>query len=220
MSGIIFDLDGTLIDSAPEIHAASVTVMQAHGMDPLSFQQVRGFIGNGVGVLISRCIATTDTPETPDLHAAMSRDFHEIYESTFGLTTLYPNVEATLRALHADGFRLGLCTNKPEGPTHAVLAHFGLTDLFHACAYGDGPYPRKPDPAPVRHVIDQMPARHFLYVGDSEVDAETAENAGLPMALFTPGYRKTPVEDLYHDARFDDFNQLRPIIEAIAPLPD
>jgi len=220
MSAIIFDLDGTLIDSAPQIHAASVTVMQSLDMDPLTFDQVRGFIGNGVGVLISRCIAAAGVPETPDLHGQMMRQFHEIYESSFDLTTLYPNAETTLRALKRDGFGLGLCTNKPEAATHAVLAHFGIADLFTACAFGDGPYPRKPDAAPVRHVLDRMPERHALYVGDSEVDAETAHNAGLPMALFTPGYRKTPVADLQHDATFDDFNQLRAIIDRLAPLPE
>jgi len=220
MSGIIFDLDGTLIDSAPQIHAASVTVMQAEELDTLSFEQVRGFIGNGVGVLISRCIAAVGAEETPELHARMSRAFGEIYETSFEHTTLYPHVAETLRALKADGFHLGLCTNKPEAPTRAVLAHFGLADIFEAMTCGDSPLPTKPDPAPLRHVVGQLPARRFLFVGDSEVDAETAEFSGLPFALFTPGYRKTPVEKLYHDATFDDFTQLRGIIDSIAPLPE
>ena len=220
MSGIIFDLDGTLIDSAPDIHAASIEVMRAQNLPTLSFEQVRGFIGNGVPTLISRCIAATDEPETPELHARMSGHFHEIYETRTALTTLYPNVEPTLRALSADGFKLGLCTNKPEAPTRAVLAHFGLADLFDACSYGDGPYPRKPDAAPVRHIVDLMPARHFLYVGDSETDAATARNAGIPCALFTQGYRKTPIAELYHDAHFDDFAELRAIIDRLAPLPE
>ncbi len=220
MSGIVFDLDGTLIDSAPQIHAASVEVMRDEGLATLPFEQVRGFIGNGVSVLISRCIAAAGAEETPDLHGRMTRAFHDIYESSFGLTALYPNVEETLRTLRSEGFCLGLCTNKPEGPTHAVLAHFGLADLFHACAFGDGPYPPKPDPAALRHVLNAMPERHVLYVGDSETDAETAQNAGVPMVLFTKGYRKAAVGDLYHDATFDDFADLRAVIDALAPLPD
>jgi len=72
----------------------------------------------------------------------------------------------------------------------------------------------------VRHVIEQLKARKFVYVGDSETDAATAENAGLPMALFTEGYRKTPVEELRQDATFDHFDQLREIIDRLAPLPE
>ena len=220
MSGIIFDLDGTLIDSAPDIHAGMALVFQTHGLQPLPLEQLRGFIGNGVGVLVSRCIKAAGLEETKALHAAMASQFQDIYETAVDLTTLYPHVEPTLRALKADGFKLGLCTNKPEAPTHAVLRHFGIDALFDAFAFGDGPYPRKPDPAPVRHVIDQIAARRFLYVGDSETDAATAQAAGLPMALYTQGYRKTPVEDLYHDAHFDDFADLRAIIDRLAPLPE
>lgn len=220
MSGIIFDLDGTLIDSAPQIHAASETVMRAEAMRTLPLDAVRGFIGNGVPVLISRCIAAAGADETPELHARMSRHFSEIYETSFDRTALYPGVSDMLHALKADGFRLGLCTNKPEAAARAVLAHFGLGEVFDAMACGDAGLPAKPDPAPLRHVVSQLPARQFLYVGDSEVDAETAHHSGLPFALYTRGYRHTPPEEIYHDATFDDFAQLRAIIDRIAPLPE
>ncbi|MDJ0630073.1 MAG: phosphoglycolate phosphatase [Rhodobacter sp.] len=220
MSGIIFDLDGTLIDSAPDIHAGMAEVFRTHGLAPLPFEMVRGFIGNGVSVLVSRCIRAAGLEETEALHAKMAGQFHDIYETAVNLTTLYPNVGETLQTLRSDGFHLGLCTNKPEAPTLAVLKHFGIERLFDAFAFGDGPYPHKPDPAPVRHVVDGLPARSFLYVGDSETDAETAQRAKLPMAIFTQGYRKTPIEQLYHDAHFDDFAELRPIIDRLAPLPE
>ncbi|MDJ0824769.1 MAG: phosphoglycolate phosphatase [Rhodobacter sp.] len=220
MSGIIFDLDGTLIDSAPDIHLGANAMMRSEGLPELSFDEVKGFIGKGVGALISQCLAAQGVDETPEQVARMSRLFHEIYETEIRLTTLYPNVESTLTGLKADGFHLGLCTNKPEGPTHAVLRHFGIDHLFDAFTFGDGPYPRKPDPAPVRHIVDQLPARDFLYVGDSETDAATAQNAKLPMAIFTQGYRKTPIEQLYHDAHFDDFAELRPIVDRLVPLPE
>ena len=220
MSGIIFDLDGTLIDSAPDIHAAMNAVLADRGAGPLPLEQVRGFIGNGVAKLVERCIRAAGLEATDTRHAEMAAEFHARYASAVHLTTLYPNVEPTLRALHADGFKLGLCTNKPEEPTHAVLRHFGIDGLFDGLSFGDGPYPSKPDPAPVRHVVEQLPARQFLYVGDSETDAATAKNAKLPMALFTQGYRKTPVEELYHDATFDDFADLRAIIDRFAPLPE
>jgi len=220
MSGIIFDLDGTLIDSAPDIHAGITQVLRDQGLPETTFDETKSFIGKGVPALISQILAHKGVAETPELAAQISEQFHPIYENAVTLTTFYPGVETTLRQLHADGFKLGLCTNKPEQPTMAVLDHFGITDLFTGLAFGDGPYPRKPDPAPVRHVVDQLPARHFLYVGDSETDAETAKNAGLPMALFTQGYRKTPINQLPHDASFDHFDQLRAIIDRLAPLPE
>lgn len=220
MSAIIFDLDGTLIDSAPDIHAAMAEVFKRRGIDPVPFQQVRSFIGNGVSKLVARCIRAAGLDESDALHAEIAAEFHARYAAAVHLTTLYPHVADTLQTLHKDGFRLGLCTNKPEAATHAVLKHFGIDHLFDAMSFGDGPYPAKPDPAPVRHIVDQLPARRFLYVGDSETDAETAKNAKLPMAIFTRGYRKTPVEQLYHDAHFDDFAQLRGIVDRLAPLPE
>jgi len=220
MSGIIFDLDGTLIDSAPDIHAGITKMLQAEDLPETTFAETKSFIGKGVPALISQCLAAKGVTEDPGQIDRMTRHFHTIYETQINLTTFYPGVESTLRQLHADGFKLGLCTNKPEIPTHAALKHFGIADLFTGLAFGDGPYPRKPDPAPVRHVIDQLPARHFLYVGDSETDATTAHNAGLPMALFTEGYRKTPVDQLPHDASFSHFDQLRAIIDWLAPLPE
>ncbi len=220
MSGIIFDLDGTLIDSAPDIHAGVLDMLSAEGLPEVSFEQTRSFIGNGVAVLIERVMAALDLPADAGRDARLTARFLQHYESAVTLTKLYPGVEPCLRALQADGFQLGLCTNKPEGPTRAVLAHFGLTELFAGFAFGDGPYPRKPDPAPVRHVTEELHARHFLYVGDSETDAATAQAAGVPMALYTGGYRKSPVDQLYHDASFDHFDQLRAIIDRLAPLPE
>ncbi|MCG6902016.1 MAG: phosphoglycolate phosphatase [Rhodobacter sp.] len=220
MSGIIFDLDGTLIDSAPDIHAGIVQMLRAENLPETTFEQTKSFIGKGVPALIAQVLAAKDIDEDADQIARMTRHFHEIYETRINLTTLYPGAESCLRNLHADGFQLGLCTNKPEAPTNAVLEHFGLSDLFTGFSFGDGPYPAKPDAAPVRHVIDQLSARHFLYVGDSETDAETATNAGLPMALFTEGYRKTPVTEIRHDAIFNHFGQLRGIIDRLAPRPE
>ena len=220
MSGIIFDLDGTLIDSAPDLHLHARAMMRAEGLPEPTLAEVRSYIGKGVPAFISQILAATGIEESPERAARMTAGFHTAYAGEIRLTTLYRQVEETLRQLHADGFKLGLCTNKPELPTYKVLDHFNLRPLFSGFSFGDGPYPAKPDPAPVRHVIDALAARHFVYVGDSETDAATAKNAGLPMALFTEGYRKTPVEELYHDARFDHFDQLRGIIERLAPLPE
>ena len=208
MKAIIFDLDGTLIDSAPDIHAASAVVLKAEGLPPLPFEQVRGFIGNGVGVLISRVLAASDVEETPELHARMSQRFFEIYEAAVTLTELYPGVRELLDQLRADGFRLGVCTNKPLEATRAVLDHFGILDHFDMLVGGECLSVKKPDPMPLAHTIKSLGATNTLFVGDSEVDTETARAAGVDFALFTKGYRKAPIETLPHVLAFDHHAKL------------
>lgn len=215
VKALIFDLDGTLIDSAPDIHAGVNATMRAADLPKLTFAQVRSFIGKGVPALLSQCLAASNIHETPALMETLRADFTKRYETAVDLTTLYPNVLEVLKTLKSDGYALGLCTNKPEKPTHAVLAHFGLTDLFSALAFGDGPYNRKPDAAPLHHVQGELNASEVLYVGDSETDALTAQNAKVPFALFTEGYRKTPVADLPHAVAFDNFKDLPAIAKTL-----
>jgi phosphoglycolate phosphatase len=214
---LVFDLDGTLIDSAPDIHAGINTTMRAANLPELSFGQVRSFIGKGVPALISQCLAASEIKETPALFDTLCADFTKRYETAVELTVLYTNVIETLKILKSQGYALGLCTNKPEQPTHAALAHFGLTHFFDGFAFGDGPYNRKPDAAPLLHVQTAMKAGKILYVGDSETDATTAQNAKVPFALFTEGYRKTAINDLPHDEAFDDFQDLPDIAARLLP---
>ncbi len=130
----MFDLDGTLIDSLPDIHAASNRVLELEGFAPLTAAEVRGFIGKGVPWLIARLLAAVgEDPEGPR-HARMLAAFTAGYADAVGLTRPYPGVEAALDALAAAGHPLGVCTNKPEGPARAVLAHLGLLDRFGTSA--------------------------------------------------------------------------------------
>ncbi|NCU20941.1 HAD family hydrolase, partial [Candidatus Falkowbacteria bacterium] len=132
------------------------------------------------------------------------------------LTVTYPNVRETLDRLAALGHPLAICTNKPLAPTRAVLAHLGLLPLFQVVLGGDSLPVRKPDPAPLFRVLADLGAPRAVYVGDSEVDAATAQAAAMPFALFTEGYRKTPVEALPHDVAFSDFTDLPAIVERLA----
>lgn len=209
---LIFDLDGTLIDSAPDIHAASNAVLAEHGFAPLTLPQVRRFIGQGVPHLVHCLLAASEADPHGALHAAMVADFTARYETAVELTALYPGVRETLEALRAKGHALGLCTNKPLAPTMAVLGHFGLTDLFGTVIGGDSLPVRKPDPQPLLKALWALGDGSALYVGDSEVDAQTAQAAGLPFLLFTEGYRKTPVADLPHSIAFSDFAMLEGIV--------
>lgn len=205
--GLIFDLDGTLIDSAPDIHNAINRVLLEEGLDTLSFAQVRGFIGNGVGVLIQRCAGALGHAEDKVLQDKLAARFSEIYESAHGLTKLYPGVTEALATL-ARNHPLAICTNKPEAPTRSVLHHFGLTDFFPVIVGGDTLPQKKPDPAPLLAAVSNLACERCYFVGDSEVDAETAKRAGLPFVLFTEGYRKTPAHDLGAVVIFDDWTTL------------
>ncbi len=124
------------------------------------------------------------------------------------LTRPYPGMVAALEWLQGEGFVLGLCTNKPEAPARKILEEMDLARFFSAVVGGDSLAVKKPDPEPLRAVFRALGVESGLYVGDSEVDAETARAAGVPFALFTLGYRKTPVEDMPHTHAFDDFAAL------------
>jgi phosphoglycolate phosphatase len=212
---LVFDLDGTLIDSAPDIHAAANAALAEEGLPPVSAEQSRNFIGNGSAVFIARLERATAGESLAERHARMLARFLEIYESSHDRTRAYPEVPETLALLRRAGWGLGLCTNKPIAPARAVLAHLGWEDVFAAVIGGDSLPVIKPDPAPLRAVIDTLGSGPAVYVGDSEVDAATAQAACVPFALFTLGYRKTPVETIPHASAFDHYPDLPEIVAAL-----
>ena len=216
MAAVIFDLDGTLVDSAPDIHAAVNRLLADLGEAPLSFQTVKSFIGNGVPTLVARVLAACGHDPDPARQAEWQAGFLRHYEAdSTTLTQLYPGVTEALSALLDHGHQLALCTNKPEGPARHILDAFGLAGLFPVVIGGDSLPLRKPDPAPLLAAADGL-AGPVLFVGDSEVDAETALAAQVPFLLFTEGYRKAPVHALPHAARFDRFSDLPALIARLA----
>jgi phosphoglycolate phosphatase len=214
---LVFDLDGTLIDSAPEIHAVANKVFQDKGLQPFPFTTVREAIGNGVGVLVGRLLQSQGLAATGALQAEMVADFVKIYEEAFDLTSVYPGVSEALERLSRAGHLMAICTNKPEGPARAVLRHFGLDRHFPVVVGGDSLPTRKPDPAPLLAALRALQAGPALFVGDSEVDAETASAARIPLALFTEGYRSAPVDSLGAKLIFDDFAALPGLVAHLGP---
>ncbi len=215
MKSIIFDLDGTLLDSAPDIRATANTILKRYGRAPLSLEQTRGFIGSGARVFVARMAAAVGLDESDVPLQRLEDEFIAIYEHAHDLTRIYPGAEAALDRLAAEGWVMGLCTNKPIGPARAVLAHFGLDRRFACVVGGDSLPVRKPDPAPLRHVHAAIGQGPVVYVGDSEVDAATAAAAAIPFALYTEGYRHGPIEAISHQGRFSDFACLPDLAEEL-----
>ena len=151
-----------------------------------------------------------------DQHARLVQAYMVHYDADpVTLTTLYPNLLTLLETLKTKGHRMAVCTNKPEAPARVILNMLGIEHFFDVVVGGDTLAVKKPNPEPLFECLKLMGVPSCLYVGDSEVDAETADRAALPMALFTKGYRKIPVSELPHDFAFDDFAALGPYIESL-----
>ncbi len=208
---LIFDLDGTLIDSAPDIHAAANRLMDELSLPQFDLATIKSFVGNGIPKLVERCLeAAGDAGRSIDLDRAIER-FKEFYaEEPAVRTQPYAGVVETLDTLSNAGYRLGIVTNKAEDLTRAALADLGLAHYFEVVIGGDTLQTKKPDPEGLHLALNKLGATNAnaIYVGDSEVDAETAVRAKIRFALFSGGYRKSPTSALPHWQVFDDIRDL------------
>lgn len=219
MRSIVFDLDGTLVDSAPDLHAAVNLMLQEEALAPLDLARVRSFIGNGVAVLVQRAMAAHgEVVEGTRLADLEARFMAHYSRASSDLTRLFDGAGEAVKALSEQGYRLAICTNKPVAPTHQILQAFGLSPYFDVVIGGDSLPVRKPDPAPLRQAVADLGAFPALYVGDSEVDAETAVAAGVPLLLFTEGYRRKPLDEVPHAAAFSSFRRLVGLVEDLLPV--
>jgi phosphoglycolate phosphatase len=184
---IVFDLDGTLVDSSKDLAAAANRLVTGRGGRPLSEEAVVSMVGEGAAVLVRRALGASGLdPETPDA----LRDFLAIYDEVLLDTTRpYPHTVETLEAL-GQRFPLAVLTNKPARSTALVLDGLAMTPLFREIIGGDTPFGRKPDPAGLLHIIERAGATpaSTLLVGDSPVDRQTARNAGARICLAKYGF--------------------------------
>jgi len=214
--GIVFDLDGTLIESAPAIMAVGNRLLSENGLPPLTLEETRSYIGNGAAKFVERAFSARGVRAAKErLHAAFER-FKVLYGEADPLDNApMPGVDQALRTLADEGFPLALCTNKPDIPTRTIIAARGWSDLLTAIVSGDSLDVKKPDPGPLFEARRLLGTSSILFVGDSEIDAETALRADVPFILYTNGYRKAPIETLSFRASFADFADLAEVVRSV-----
>ena len=191
---LIFDLDGTLIDSVPDLALSINQMLEALGRSTFPIEEIRSWIGNGAALLTKRALSG-NINICPNLDNALFEKalaiFLDFYEQNVCVnTTLYPNVTATLKSLHNQGYRLAIVTNKPEQFVRPILEKFGLDALFETILGGDSLPKRKPDPMPLIHVYDTLKVTPSacVMIGDSKNDIAAAIAANIESVGLTYGY--------------------------------
>jgi len=220
ISSLIFDLDGTLIDSAPDLQAAANRMLPPLGRREVTVKEIQMMIGDGVPKLVERCFAATgDIPPADELatHAAA---FAKDYEPRSAeLTTAFDGAHDVLQRLKDRGIKLSICTNKPYGATMQILKTLKLADYFDVVIGGDTlPGIKKPDPRHLLAALEKMKAtpEQSAMVGDNHNDVMASHAAGLPVVLLSHGYTKTPVGELGAEAVIDHFDALESSLQNLA----
>jgi phosphoglycolate phosphatase len=219
---VLFDLDGTLIDSAPDIHAAVNELLGRRGLGPLSLDQVKSMVGHGTKKLVERVLTATAGPPLPKELDAEYATMLEIYgRHLTGFTTLLPGAREMLDSLRNDGVGLGIVTNKPQRFIETILQHFGLLSVFGAVIGSDAGVATKPAPDMLFAALETLGVEpeDAVMVGDSASDVQAARAAGLQAVIRRGGYTSEPAEALGADVVIDNLGQLVGALPALKPPP-
>ena len=215
---MVCDLDGTLVDSAPDLSAALNTVLAEQGLPTVPFEEIRLLVGGGALVLIKRAVARVGAPERYDTARMLGR-FLDVYRSRLTRESRpFPGVAGALRTLADREHPLAVCTNKPEDLARRMLAELGLDYFGDAVVGGDTFAFRKPDRRTLEAATERAggdPARSVL-IGDSRTDVETARSAGVPVILVSYGYRTDAIDDLAPDFVVHEFGSVPGVVRRIA----
>ena len=210
---IVFDLDGTLVDTAPDLVRALNVCMQGSGVDPISTDAVRTLVGQGARALIERAFAFGKIkPKTEDVDARLVHFLADYSANIAEVSAVFDGAIESMNALKDAGARLSICTNKPEMLTHKLLDAFALKPYFDAVVCPENVNAKKPDAEHVLAAITPNSPDKALMVGDSIADLGSARAAGIPAILMSHGYSIPPASELGADRVLDHFSDLNDAI--------
>ncbi|WP_063778851.1 phosphoglycolate phosphatase [Bradyrhizobium sp. LTSP857] len=218
LRAIIFDLDGTLVDSAEDIRAAVNSLFAEIGLRPITAVEIRAMIGDGVPKLIERALAAAHAMPMDNLD--LVRRFLEIYQpNPARFTRPYPGVVETLTELKRRGVQLALVTNKPVIATKKILGALSMSGFFPVVVGGDSVPFRKPHPAPILEAVKRLGVQvdRCMMVGDNFHDVEAAHAAGMRCTAVTYGYHHRSPTEFGAEHLVDRFDQLLGLVQTILP---
>ncbi|HJO69660.1 MAG TPA: HAD-IA family hydrolase [Rhodospirillales bacterium] len=218
-AGVVFDLDGTLIDSIPDVVGALNRLLAEESRRALTLDEGRHMVGEGARPMVERAFAATGPSIPEEGLAALTERYLAIYRRYPVVeTTIYPDVRDVLEAFRAAGIVMGVCTNKPHEMSVLVLDRLGLSGFFAAIIGGDVLAMKKPHAGHVVAVLDAMgiSARDAVYVGDSQTDVDAARNVPMAVIAVGYGYSRIAPEALGADVLIADFGALPQAIANLA----
>jgi phosphoglycolate phosphatase len=216
LSAVIFDLDGTLVDTAPDLHAATNHVLATLKRRPITMEQVRAFVGHGARALIARGCEATGDPVDPRAIETLYQEFVIYYAGNIAANSKpYPGVVNLLKQCQDSGLALGVCTNKLESLSNQLLTALNMKSFFGAVVGPDTIGISKPDPRPYLETLMRLntPGASIL-IGDSETDILTGRNAKVPVIAVSFGYTAQPVRSFNPTHIIDHFDEAWPILQS------
>ena len=216
---VVYDLDGTLIDSAKDMQVAVSRVLADHGLPAVTEDDVRNYMGQGSKVTMGKAFAKYGRTLDDGALSAVTREFVRYYEADpVGHTIAFAGVSEVVARFDRLGLRQGVCTNKFERPSRMILEHLKLMPPIADVAGADTFPVRKPDPKHILMLVDRMggsPDRAVM-IGDSIHDVHAAHGAGLPAVLVSWGYTDKPASELGAEQVIERFGDLPQALERIA----
>ncbi|MDE0944252.1 MAG: phosphoglycolate phosphatase [Alphaproteobacteria bacterium] len=216
---VLFDLDGTLIETAPDLCGALNHTLAQAGHNGVQLDQVRHMIGGGARAMLRLGLeATGETPNEAEIETwfdvLLDYYWHHVADESF----VFPGALAALETLRTAGLKLAVCTNKPVALSNRLFEQLDIAPMFDAVLGGDSLPVRKPDAGHILGTLDAIgvPPDRAVMIGDSANDLNAARNAGVPVILVTFGYTTVPVQDLNADALIDHFDQLIPALSSLS----
>ena len=212
IKAVLFDLDGTLIDSAPDLHVAANKLLKEENRHTITLEQTIGMIGDGVPKIVERAFAATGyTMKEEELNGFVKRYLGFYEPNAANLTLPFPGGVECLKRLRSENYKMAVCTNKPFVATQKILTKLGLASLFSAVIGGDTlPGIKKPDPRHLLAALDIMKIspKNAIMIGDHANDVNAARAAKLPVIICRFGYTNGPAENLKGDLVINHFDDL------------